>query len=113
MSKFTMFKNGLSNVLNKTNRKEVLVGGAMGVMMVVVGVAVASTAGAEFQGFYDKVLGWTDGYLGKGLAILALLWGLGSGWVKGTVAPAVLGIAVALFATIGPTVINGMFTSII
>lgn len=75
--------------------------------------AYAGTTGAEFQGLYDTVLGWAQGYLGKAMAVAAFLFGAGFGVAKQTILPAVLGIVFALVFTVGPGIITGMLTATI
>jgi conjugal transfer pilus assembly protein TraA len=76
-------------------------------------MAHAGTTGVEFQGFFDLISGWTSGYLGKGIALAALLLGAAGGLVKGTMMPALVGVGFALLFTVGPGVITGMMTAVI
>ena len=55
---------------------------------------------------------WTEGSLGKGFAILALLMGVGLAAVRQSFIALFAGIGVALGATIGPGIVDGMFTAI-
>lgn len=75
--------------------------------------AQAATTGSEFKKLADMVQGWTEGYLGMALALAALAIGLSVGLVKQTVMPAIVGLGVALFATMGPGIIMSMFTAVI
>lgn len=75
------------------------------------GSVVAGTTGTEFQTLYDLAIGWAQGYLGRALAIIALLVGLGTGMVRGTVLPAIVGIAMAVAFAVGPTVIQGILSA--
>lgn len=75
------------------------------------GVALAATSGSEFQAFYDFIYNAATGYLGRGLAITGGVFGLAYGIGKGSPLPAVLGIVLAIFGMLGPTIINALFSS--
>jgi len=75
--------------------------------------ATAGTSGTEFQGLHTTLTGWTEGFLGKALAIAAFLFGAGMGVAKQTVVPAILGVVFALVFSVGPTIINTMMTAVI
>ena len=72
---------------------------------------MAGTTGTEFQGFYDLMVSWTSGYLGKGIALAAFLLGAALGMVKGTMIPALVGIGFAIMFSVGPGVITGMLAA--
>ena len=71
-------------------------------------MALAGTADTEFQPLYQKFIDWVSGYLGKTLAVAALIGGLFIGIVRQSPLPAVAGIAAAIFAAYGPLVIQGL-----
>lgn len=72
---------------------------------------MAGTTGTEFEGFYDLMVSWTSGYLGKGIALAAFLLGAALGMVKGTMIPALVGIGFAIMFSVGPGVITGMLAA--
>lgn len=74
---------------------------------------VAGTTGTEFQDIYDQVKDWTQGYLGKTIAIFAFLLGLGVGVVRQSPIPAISGVVFALFIAFGPGIIEGVATAVI
>lgn len=76
-------------------------------------MAMAAKTGTEFKKFADMVKGWSEGYLGMALALTAFLIGMAVGLMKQTVMPAIVGLGVALFATMGPGIIMSMFTAVI
>ena len=82
-----------------------------GIILFVPGVALAATTGGEFQAFYDFIHGAATGYLGRGLAITGGVFGLAYGIGKGSALPAVLGIILAIFGMLGPTIVNALFSS--
>lgn len=71
----------------------------------------ASTTGAEFQAVYDFIFGAATGYLGRAIAIAGGLIGLGFGAASGRPVIAVVGIVLAIFGALGPTIINTIFGS--
>ena len=73
-------------------------------------VAHAGAGGTGFQTVYDQISGWTNGVLGKTLAISSLLVGLGIGVIKQSVMAAVVGVSMALVAGFGPGAIDGVIT---
>ena len=82
-----------------------------GITLLVPGIALAATTGGEFQAFYDFIYDAATGYLGRGLAITGGVFGLAYGIGKGSALPAVLGIILAIFGMLGPTIVNALFSS--
>ena len=82
-------------------------------LLVVTDIAIAGTTATEFQSIYTKIKGWVSGYLGKAIALMAFLIGLGVGVVKSSPLPAVAGVVFALFVAFGPAVIEGIATALI
>lgn len=75
--------------------------------------AMAGTAGTEFQALYNLVKGWSEGYLGRVLAIAAFLTGAIVGFAKSTAMPALVGIIFAVLFAIGPGIIDGIASAVI
>ena len=74
--------------------------------------AWAGTAGGdEFGEVYERVKGWAQGGLGKLIATLFLLVGIGAGVVVRSVAAAIPALAAALFLFFGPKVIESIMTA--
>lgn len=73
--------------------------------------SLASTTGAEFQSAYQFFYDAATGYLGRGIAIVGGLIGLGYGAAKGSPLPAILGVILAVFGALGPTIIDAIFGS--
>ena len=82
-------------------------------LMTAAATASASTEGTEFQDLYDMLVGWSEGYLGKALAIAAFLTGAIVGFAKSTAMPALVGVVFAVVFSIGPGIISGMMTAVI
>lgn len=92
--------------INRTTLKRFI-----GVALLLPGIALAATSGSEFQAFYDFIYDAATGYLGRGLAITGGVFGLAYGIGKGSPLPAVLGIVLAIFGMLGPTIVNALFNS--
>lgn len=75
--------------------------------------AFAGTSGTEFGGLYNLVKGWSEGYLGRTLAIAAFLVGAIVGFAKSTAMPALVGIIFAVMFAIGPGIIDGIASALI
>ena len=59
------------------------------------------------------LVGWSEGYLGKALAIAAFLTGAIVGFAKSTAMPALVGIIFAVLFAIGPGIIDGIASALI
>jgi conjugal transfer pilus assembly protein TraA len=73
----------------------------------------SGTGGTEFQAFYNFIIAAATGFLGRSIAIVGGLIGLGIGAVTGKGLPALIGVFLAVFGVLGPTIINALFTSAI
>ena len=74
---------------------------------------LAGTTGGEFGPLYNLVKGWSEGYLGRTLAIAAFLVGAIVGFAKSTAMPALIGIVFAVLFAIGPGIIDGIASAVI
>ncbi len=81
--------------------------------MLLPAAAFAATTGTEFKAFYDFIYGAATGYLGRGIAIAGglIMLGVAAGTGKATIA--ILGVVLAIFGALGPTIINSIFASAI
>ena len=77
------------------------------------GAAMAGTTGTEFQELYTMVQGWATGYLGRAIALVFLLIGLGIGVLRGSILGAVSCIAAAMCFLIAPSVVEAILTAVI
>ncbi len=77
------------------------------------GAAYAGTSGAEFEALYNMVENWATGYLGRAIALIFLLVGLGVGIIRGSIVGAISCIAAAMSFLIAPTVVSGILTAVI
>lgn len=96
--------------LKKSQRVGVLVVLLVAIALVPA-MALAGTADTEFQPMFQKILDWTQGFLGKSLAVGAVLIGAGVGLYYQSFGPAVMGLAMALILAFGPGAIQGIVTA--
>ena len=80
-------------------------------LVVLPGAAGAAVTGPEFQGAYEFFYDAATGYLGRGIAIVGGIIGLGIGAARGSAIPAVIGVILAVFGALGPTIIDSIFGS--
>ena len=65
-----------------------------------------TTNTTDFDEVWELLVGWTQGALGKVLALGALILGIGFGLVRQSVAAAAVGLSMAVVLQYGPYVIN-------
>lgn len=80
-------------------------------IMLISGAAQAATTGGAFEAVYDFFYEAATGYLGRAIAIVGGLIGLGIGAGSGKALPAVIGVILAIFGALGPQIINTIFNS--
>ena len=76
-------------------------------------LAHASTTGADFASLYTFVYEAATRFLGRSIAIVGGIIGLGMGAATGRALPAIIGIVLAVFGSLGPAIINSLFASAI
>ncbi|QMI49999.1 hypothetical protein MBR110_30335 (plasmid) [Burkholderia sp. MBR-1] len=76
------------------------------------GAAIAGTD-TTFNSVATMIQGWLTGSLGQVLALAGFAIALASGLVRGSAVGVVFGLALALAATYGPTILTGLFTATI
>lgn len=81
--------------------------------LLAIGTASAGTTGTEFEGLYDLLIGWAEGYLGKALAIAAFIGGIFAGVARSSPTLAAIGVVFAIVISVGPNIINGILTATI
>jgi len=77
------------------------------------GVNGSSGVADSFKTTADTLSQMASGYVGKAIAIVGGLTGLVLGAATGKVLPAVTGVTVGLAGTLGPSIINSMYTGTI
>ena len=80
-------------------------------LVVLPSVALAATTGPEFQTAYQFFFDAATGYLGRGIAIVGGVIGLGIGAARGSALPAIIGVILAVFGALGPAIIDSIFGS--
>jgi conjugal transfer pilus assembly protein TraA len=74
---------------------------------------LASQTGSEFSMLYDIVYNWSTGYLGRSIALIFLLVGLGVGVIRASIMGAVGYVAAAICLVVAPEVVDGILTTVI
>lgn len=82
-----------------------------GVTAVYAGVGGTTPGGDEFSDIWDLIQGWSQGVLGRIIALGALIVGIAFGLVRQSVVAAVIGISMAIVLQYGPDVIEGIVTA--
>ena len=83
---------------------------AAAAILLPVAAAQAGAGGTEFDPFYDTIVDWAQGSLGKALALAMFIVGIGMGVVRGSVMAAVPAVSGALGLFIAPTIIDAIMT---
>ena len=84
---------------------------AAAAILLTVAAAQAGAGGTEFDPFYDTIVDWAQGSLGKALALAMFIVGIGMGVVRGSVMAAVPAVSGALGLFIAPTIIDAIMTA--
>ena len=82
-----------------------------GAMAAYAGVNGNAPGGSEFDSIWELIQGWSQGVLGRIIALGALIVGIAFGLVRQSVVAAVVGISMAIVLQYGPDVIEGIVTS--
>jgi conjugal transfer pilus assembly protein TraA len=85
--------------------------GAMGAMMVVPEAAMAGTGGAEFDDVWQTLVDWTQGTLGRIIAIGIILVGACVGVVRQSLMTFAVGLAMGMGLYNAPTVVESIMGS--
>lgn len=73
--------------------------------------AFAANGDTDFQDLYNMLQNWAQGTLGRSIALMFLLVGLGVGVVRGSIMGAVGCLAAAMALFIGPQIVDNIFTA--
>lgn len=90
-----------------------VVASALAAAAVVSTDAMAGTGGTEFDDIYTLLVGWTQGTLGKIIALGMFMVGLSAGIINQSIVAVVVGIGGALALYYGPTVISGVVSALV
>ncbi|MBM4207338.1 MAG: pili assembly chaperone [Gammaproteobacteria bacterium] len=92
---------------------KVVVASALAAAAVMSTDAMAGTGGTEFDDIYTLLVGWTQGTLGKIIALGMFMVGLSAGIINQSIVAVVVGIGGALALYYGPTVISGVVSALV
>lgn len=99
--------------LSAAAKKKALLAATLSLGAVAAIASTASSADSDFGTVVTKLKGWMEGSLGKTFALGSLATGLGIGIVKQSAMSVVTGVGIALSASIGPSVLEKIFTAAI
>ena len=71
--------------------------------------AHAGSTDTEFQSVYTFVNAAATGFLGRSICIVGGIIGLGLGAASGKALPAIVGIVLAMFGSLGPSIVDSIF----
>lgn len=74
---------------------------------------LAGTGGTEFTEVYTMLQGWTQGFLGKTIAIGCFLTGMAIGIVQQSLMAIALGVGAGMAVMYTPNIIDAMVTAMI
>lgn len=97
--------------LNSFSKAVLTAGLFVGAAAAYAGVGGTAPGGSEFSDIWDLIQGWSQGILGRIIALGALIVGIAFGLVRQSVVAAVIGISMAIVLQYGPDVIEGIVTS--
>ena len=73
----------------------------------------AGSGGTEFTDIYSTLTGWSQGYLGKTIAIGAFITGMGIGIVRQSLMAIALGVGAGMAVQYTPSIIDSMVTALL
>ncbi|MDT0618577.1 MAG: TraA family conjugative transfer protein [Salinisphaeraceae bacterium] len=77
------------------------------------GAAYAGAGGTEFDTIYQQLTDWTEGTLGRIIALGMIITGLGWGVVRQSIMAVVVGVAGGLALANAPTVIDNILGGVL
>jgi len=80
-------------------------------LLVWASAAWAGAEGDEFQTLYDTVSGWSQGYLGKLIAISSFITGMAIGIVRQSLMAIAVGVGAGMAVQYTPEIIETMVTA--
>lgn len=80
-------------------------------LFIVASNVYAGTGGTEFQQLYDMLTGWTNGVLGKTIALACFLVGMGFSIVQQSLIPVAVGIGAAAALAYTPSIVDTVITA--
>lgn len=78
-----------------------------------IGSAYAGTGGTEFDGVWTSLVDWSQGTLGRIIALALILTGLGIGVVRQSIMAVVIGIACGLSLYNAPIIVENIVGAVL
>ncbi len=100
-------------MLTQRNKSTLLMAGLAVVALLAAGAAVAGTTGTEFLPIYTLLSDWIGGYLGRTIAFLGMILGIGAAAMAQRPVLGLVGLFFGVLVLIIPTVLNSMLTAVI
>ncbi|HOR33058.1 MAG TPA: TraA family conjugative transfer protein [Syntrophales bacterium] len=91
-------------------KENLLVAG--GLLLVWASAAWAGTGGDEFSTLYTTIEGWSQGYLGKLIAISSFITGMAIGIVRQSLMAIAVGVGSGMAVQYTPEILNTMVTAL-
>jgi len=91
-------------------KENLLVAG--GLLLVWASAAWAGTEGDEFATLYTTIEGWSQGYLGKLIAISSFITGMAIGIVRQSLMAIAVGVGSGMAVQYTPEILNTMVTAL-
>lgn len=76
-------------------------------------MAIAGTGGTEFTEIYTMLQGWTQGFLGKAIALGCFLTGMAIGIVRQSLMSIALGVGGGMAVYYTPNIIDSIVTALL
>ena len=97
----------------KSNIRSAVIATAAVATVAGVQVALAGTNGTEFQDIWNMLVEWSQGYLGKVIALGMIMYGLGAGLVQQNLKGCIVGLGGGLILFYGPAVIDDVVGALV
>lgn len=97
----------------QTSMKRILMSlpAILALLVLAVPEVMAGTGGTEFQTLWDTLVGWTEGLLGRTIALVFVMVGLAAGVLRGSIFGFVSGIAAGIGLHLTPTILANIVTA--
>lgn len=95
------------------NKRNLSLLGIATVVMLSIGSAYAGTGGTEFDTVWTTLTDWSQGTLGRIIALALVITGLGIGVVRQSIMAVVVGIACGLSLYNAPTIVENIVGAVL
>lgn len=97
--------------IDMLNKKKMLLMAALTLMMMFPMFALAGDGGEEFNEVWETLVGWTEGTLGRIIAVSIIVVGIIAGVARQSLIAFAIGIAGGMGLYNSPTIINAIMTA--